>query len=146
MHKKKIKKKLAPSQQPNKLQITTKHQKKIMFHFPNFLTNQIDYTSTKISKILSTTHFGISDPSIKKIPFGEEEDDDDELLWQWCEQNHDKSTTNLERENLSALAYVMPIRACVFVWERKLERRRWWLVAAMDSDCTQRERERERES
>ena len=52
-----------------------------MFHFPNFLTNQIDYTSTKISKILSTTHFGISDPSIKKIPFGEEEEDDDELLW-----------------------------------------------------------------
>ena len=51
-----------------------------MFHFPNFLTNQIDYTSTKISKIISTTHFGISDPSIKKIPFGEEEDDDDELL------------------------------------------------------------------
>ena len=86
-----------------------------MFHFPNFLTNQIDYTSTKISKILSTTHFGISDPSIKKIPFGEEEEEDDELLWQWCEQNHDKSTTNLERENLSALAYAMPIRACVFV-------------------------------
>ena len=79
MHKKKKKKKLAPSQQPNKLQITTKHQKKIMFHFPNFLTNQIDYTSTKILKILSTTHFGILDPIIKKIPFGEEEDDD-ELL------------------------------------------------------------------
>ena len=50
-----------------------------MFHFPNFLTNQIDYTSTKILKILSTTHFGILDPSIKKIPFSEEEDDD-ELL------------------------------------------------------------------
>ena len=65
-----------------------------MFHFPNFLTNQIDYTSTKILKILSTTHFGILDPSIKKIPFGEEEDDD-ELLWQWCKQNGaNKITTN----------------------------------------------------
>ena len=114
-----------------------------MFHFPNFLTNQTDYTSTKISKILSTTHFSISGPSIKKIFFSKEEDDDDKLLRQWCEQNHDKSATNLERKDLSALAYAMPMRECAFVWERISERRRWWLAVAMDSDCTERERERE---
>ena len=114
-----------------------------MLHFPNFLTNQTDYTSTKISKILFSHPFQYFGPRHQKDSF------------QWRGGGRQGAPLAMVRtksrqinhwfreKDLRARAYAMPMRACVFVWERI--RTEEMVVSGGHGFQLQRERERERE-
>ena len=111
-----------------------------MLHFPNFLTNQTDYTSTKILFSHPFQYFG---PRHQKDSF------------QWRGGGRQGAPLAMVRtksrqinhwfreKDLRARAYAMPMRACVFVWERI--RTEEMVVSGGHGFQLQRERERERE-